>query len=177
MRRLPAAMRADETQCLRNSAASCAAADTDAAAARRAKRLTLPLAAAAAARPIARLQELGPHLPADVAEALAQPHVRAAFAIWTTTPWTIPANLAVAVNAELDYCLVKAEVCGGGWACFLPCYRPPLLTDRLHVKSPLRQLQPARPSAALLSVLRAARCGCCVRACRARALPAGTLTT
>ena len=27
-------------------------------------------------------------------------------AIWTTTPWTIPANLAVAVNAELDYSVV-----------------------------------------------------------------------
>jgi isoleucyl-tRNA synthetase len=28
-------------------------------------------------------------------------------AIWTTTPWTIPANLAVAVNAELDYAVVE----------------------------------------------------------------------
>jgi isoleucyl-tRNA synthetase len=27
--------------------------------------------------------------------------------IWTTTPWTLPANLAVALNAELDYVLVK----------------------------------------------------------------------
>jgi isoleucyl-tRNA synthetase len=56
------------------------------------------------------LQELGPKLPADVLEILAQPGIKAAFAIWTTTPWTIPANLAVAVNADLDYCLVKAEV-------------------------------------------------------------------
>jgi isoleucyl-tRNA synthetase len=32
--------------------------------------------------------------------------------IWTTTPWTIPANLAVAVNDKLDYCLVKGEVRG-----------------------------------------------------------------
>ena len=23
--------------------------------------------------------------------------------IWTTTPWTLPANLAIAVNPELDY--------------------------------------------------------------------------
>lgn len=30
-----------------------------------------------------------------------------ALAIWTTTPWTIPANLAVAVNAELDYAIVS----------------------------------------------------------------------
>jgi isoleucyl-tRNA synthetase len=28
-------------------------------------------------------------------------------AIWTTTPWTIPANLAVAVNADLAYSVVK----------------------------------------------------------------------
>jgi isoleucyl-tRNA synthetase len=30
-------------------------------------------------------------------------------AIWTTTPWTIPANLAVAVNADLDYSLVEVS--------------------------------------------------------------------
>ena len=29
--------------------------------------------------------------------------------IWTTTPWTIPGNLAVTVNAELDYALVALE--------------------------------------------------------------------
>lgn len=28
--------------------------------------------------------------------------------IWTTTPWTLPANQAVAVNAELDYVVVNA---------------------------------------------------------------------
>ncbi|MBW3001904.1 isoleucine--tRNA ligase [Candidatus Woesearchaeota archaeon] len=33
--------------------------------------------------------------------------------IWTTTPWTIPYNLAVMVNPELDY--VKAEVDGETW--------------------------------------------------------------
>jgi isoleucyl-tRNA synthetase len=31
----------------------------------------------------------------------------AAFVIWTTTPWTLPANQAIAVNAELDYALVE----------------------------------------------------------------------
>jgi isoleucyl-tRNA synthetase len=30
-------------------------------------------------------------------------------AIWTTTPWTIPANLAVAINPELEYCVVDAH--------------------------------------------------------------------
>ena len=29
--------------------------------------------------------------------------------IWTTTPWTIPANQAVSLNAELDYDLVRAN--------------------------------------------------------------------
>ena len=24
--------------------------------------------------------------------------------VWTTTPWTIPANIAVAVNKDFDYC-------------------------------------------------------------------------
>ena len=30
-------------------------------------------------------------------------------AIWTTTPWTIPGNLAVAVNHELEYAIVETE--------------------------------------------------------------------
>ena len=30
-------------------------------------------------------------------------------AIWTTTPWTIPANLAVAVNPDLQYAVVEVE--------------------------------------------------------------------
>ena len=30
------------------------------------------------------------------------------FVIWTTTPWTIPANLAIALNPELEYVAVKA---------------------------------------------------------------------
>jgi isoleucyl-tRNA synthetase len=29
--------------------------------------------------------------------------------IWTTTPWTIPANVAVAVNPDLDYVIIQAE--------------------------------------------------------------------
>jgi isoleucyl-tRNA synthetase len=32
-----------------------------------------------------------------------------ALVIWTTTPWTLPANLAVAVHAELDYVVVTGE--------------------------------------------------------------------
>jgi isoleucyl-tRNA synthetase len=33
----------------------------------------------------------------------------AAFVIWTTTPWTLPANQAISVNAELDYALVAVN--------------------------------------------------------------------
>ena len=32
-----------------------------------------------------------------------------ALAIWTTTPWTIPANAAVAVNADLDYAVAEVS--------------------------------------------------------------------
>ncbi len=33
--------------------------------------------------------------------------------IWTTTPWTLPANLAVAVHPEFSYCCVHAETADG----------------------------------------------------------------
>ena len=32
-----------------------------------------------------------------------------ALAIWTTTPWTLPSNLGVCVNADIDYVLVEDE--------------------------------------------------------------------
>ncbi|MEH6604385.1 MAG: isoleucine--tRNA ligase, partial [Pseudomonadales bacterium] len=32
-----------------------------------------------------------------------------ALVIWTTTPWTLPANLAVALHADLDYVLVSVQ--------------------------------------------------------------------
>ena len=32
--------------------------------------------------------------------------------IWTTTPWTLPANQAVALNPELDYAVVQSEESG-----------------------------------------------------------------
>lgn len=37
-----------------------------------------------------------------------------ALAIWTTTPWTIPGNLAVAINGQLNYAAV--ETAGDRWA-------------------------------------------------------------
>jgi len=35
--------------------------------------------------------------------------------VWTTTPWTIPANIAVAVDKKLDYSLVKGETGDEFW--------------------------------------------------------------
>jgi len=35
--------------------------------------------------------------------------------VWTTTPWTIPANIAVAVDEDIDYSLVKGTTGGLFW--------------------------------------------------------------
>ena len=51
------------------------------------------------------LESHGVDLPADTA-ALGQ---ALQVAIWTTTPWTLPANLAVSVNERLDYALVDDD--------------------------------------------------------------------
>tara|TARA_R110002072_G_scaffold101568_1_gene223648 strand:+ start:6989 stop:9829 length:2841 start_codon:yes stop_codon:yes gene_type:complete len=37
----------------------------------------------------------------------------ASIVIWTTTPWTIPSNQAVSLNADLEYALVKCDVGAG----------------------------------------------------------------
>ena len=34
---------------------------------------------------------------------------KAAFVIWTTTPWTLPANLAIVANPELDYVAIPRD--------------------------------------------------------------------
>ena len=39
-----------------------------------------------------------------------EPGARVAVPIWTTTPWTLPGNQAVALNASLDYSLVEATL-------------------------------------------------------------------
>lgn len=46
----------------------------------------------------------------SVPQELKQQMDGAAIAIWTTTPWTMPANMAVAVNGKLEYALVQTEV-------------------------------------------------------------------
>ena len=44
----------------------------------------------------------------EAAESALAPYLsELGVAIWTTTPWTIPANVAVAVNAELSYAVVE----------------------------------------------------------------------
>ncbi|MBI3708220.1 MAG: isoleucine--tRNA ligase [Proteobacteria bacterium] len=53
----------------------------------------------------------------------------AAIAIWTTTPWTLPGNRAIAVGAEIDYVVLHVqEVKGGSFA---------RIGDRLVVASAL----------------------------------------
>src|SRR3979409_2446943 len=42
------------------------------------------------------------------ASAPGEPHSKEHFLVWTTTPWTLPANVALAVHPELDY--VRAKV-------------------------------------------------------------------
>ncbi|HXV91820.1 MAG TPA: class I tRNA ligase family protein, partial [Pseudonocardia sp.] len=45
-----------------------------------------------------------------VAGDTADPGLSGALAlVWTTTPWTLPSNLAVAVNPEIEYALVEAR--------------------------------------------------------------------
>ncbi len=64
--------------------------------------------------------------PAGEARALAEafPDLQgAAIVIWTTTPWTIPANRAIAFNPSIDYGLYKVEAMDEGlpfepWARF-----------------------------------------------------------
>ncbi|HVZ94135.1 MAG TPA: isoleucine--tRNA ligase [Phycisphaerales bacterium] len=38
-----------------------------------------------------------------------RPHQRPSFMIWTTTPWTLPANVAIAVNPDFDYALAHID--------------------------------------------------------------------
>ncbi|BAY52440.1 isoleucyl-tRNA synthetase [Thermostichus vulcanus NIES-2134] len=48
-------------------------------------------------------------LPQGLAKAWYNALGKLGVAIWTTTPWTIPANLAVSVNPDLTYALVEVQ--------------------------------------------------------------------
>jgi len=39
---------------------------------------------------------------------------RVSLLVWTTTPWTLPANVAVAVNPKIDYAIVEHNLPEGG---------------------------------------------------------------
>jgi len=58
----------------------------------------------------------------------------AAMAIWTTTPWTLPANQFVAVNAELPYVLVEFDKDGHCWILVLAEGRLEALSERYGVE-------------------------------------------
>ena len=46
----------------------------------------------------------------EAAKETLSPYIESlGVAIWTTTPWTIPANVAVSVNAELTYAVVESK--------------------------------------------------------------------
>jgi isoleucyl-tRNA synthetase len=52
-------------------------------------------------------------LPEGLAAQLNGAGESLAVAIWTTTPWTLPANLAVSVNGDLDYAICRRGDGGG----------------------------------------------------------------
>ncbi len=61
-------------------------------------------------------EDEGPEANGDAGEAKSRapvpgtrPDVRPSFMIWTTTPWTLPANLAIAVNPKFEYALVFVD--------------------------------------------------------------------
>ena len=58
----------------------------------------------------------------------------AAMAIWTTTPWTLPANQFVAVNAELPYVLVEFDKDGHCWTLVLAEGRLEALSERYGIE-------------------------------------------
>ncbi|KAJ9521979.1 hypothetical protein QJQ45_024859, partial [Haematococcus lacustris] len=80
------------------------------------------------------MEAVGPNVDPEDAQHLKG----AAFAIWTTTPWTIPANLAVAVNGQLEYSLVAVQgEDAAGWSCkklVVASDLVPKLQDKLGVQ-------------------------------------------
>lgn len=56
-------------------------------------------------------------------------------AVWTTTPWTLPANQAVAVHPELQYVLVKMQFSGENIGLVIAESLLPSVLARLHVET------------------------------------------
>src|SRR5512143_3414988 len=78
------------------------------------------------------------------------PNVRASMVIWTTTPWTLPANQAVAMHPEFDYSLLAIDAGGGEELVVLASELAPSVLRRAGVGSP-REL--ARVKGAALELL------------------------
>ena len=57
---------------------------------------------------VADRADLSKRIGVDTSRLAAQP----ALVIWTTTPWTLPANEAVTLGAELDYVLIETPAAG-----------------------------------------------------------------
>ena len=78
----------------------------------------------------------------QLSSALAEAGVKAeglAVAIWTTTPWTLPANLAVAVNGRLDYSICQ---CSNGRQLIVASELVESLSEQLELKlEPLQQVK------------------------------------
>lgn len=66
---------------------------------------------------IEKLKSLGLVSDTDAAEA------KVCFMIWTTTPWTLPANLAIAVNPALEYTTITYEKNGQKFTSILAAER------------------------------------------------------
>jgi isoleucyl-tRNA synthetase len=82
----------------------------------------------------ARLEDLG------IAPPSASYREQLFVAIWTTTPWTLPANLAVSVNAELDYSLCRDSASAAGAPRYLVVARDLVASLAQRLERPLEPL-------------------------------------
>lgn len=67
------------------------------------------------------------------------------FLVWTTTPWTLPANQAIALNSSLQYCLVKSTTHG-----LLILVRSRVASLETHIKESVEILVESLPMEKLL---------------------------
>eukprot|EP00959_Pyramimonas_sp_CCMP1952_P266486 5571235-Pyramimonas_sp.AAC.1 len=70
-----------------------------------------------------------------------------ALAIWTTTPWTIPANAAVAVNSDLVYAVAEVLEPKEGARKYLVVAKDLVESLQAKVGSPLKVVAEAKGSA------------------------------
>ena len=76
----------------------------------------------------------------DTAREILTPFLpNLALAIWTTTPWTLPGNLAVAINSELKYAVVETPVSNSPLDKETPISNSPLDKETSISNSPLNK--------------------------------------